>query len=84
MRDAMVDLFFLGICFIVCFADALGDHLGVALAMAGIFAIGTLHSSGVLQKVATKRTAHDIVELLRDEFVPLLLWTSSFFWRTAP
>ena len=69
----MVDLFFLGICFIVCFADALGDHLGVALAMASVFAIRTLHARGVLEEFSTERTAHNVVELLCDELVALLL-----------
>lgn len=69
----MVDLFFFRVCFVVCFADTLGDHLGVALAMASIFAVGTLHSCSVFQEVAAKSTAHDIVELLRDELVTLLL-----------
>ena len=69
----MVDLFLLGVCFVVRFADTLGDYLRVALAMAGILAVGTLHPSSILQKVATKRATHDIVELLCNEFVPLLL-----------
>ena len=73
MRDAMVDLFLLWVGLVVCFADTLGDHLGIAFAMASVFAVGALHSSGVFQEVATKSTAHDIVELLRDKFVALLL-----------
>lgn len=72
MRDAMVDLLLVGVCFVIRFADTFGDHLGIALAMAGIFAVGTLHPGSVLQKVTAKSTAHNIVELLRDELVSLL------------
>ena len=38
--------------------------------MTGILTILTLHTSRILQKVSTKSTSHDIVELLQDEFVP--------------
>ena len=37
------------------------------------FTIGALHASGIFQKLATKRAAHDVVELLLNELVPILL-----------
>lgn len=69
----MVDFLFVGVGFVVCFADTLGDHLGITLAMASVFAVGTLHPSSVLQKVAAKGAAHNVVELLGNKFVPLFL-----------
>ena len=50
--DAVVDLLLVGVRFVVRFADTLGDYLGIALAMAGIFAIRALHPGSVFQKVA--------------------------------
>lgn len=73
MGDAVIDLLLVGIGLVVRLADTFGDDLGIALAVAGIFAVGTLHAGSILQKVATQGTAHDIVELLRDELVTLLL-----------
>lgn len=73
MRNTMVDLLLVRIGFVVCLADTLGDDLGIALAVAGILAISTLHAGRILQEIAAKSTAHDVVELLGDEFVTLLL-----------
>jgi hypothetical protein len=73
MRDAVVDFLFVWIGLIVGLANTLGDHFGITLAMAGVLAVGALHAGGVLQEIAAKRTAHNIVELLGDEFVSLLL-----------
>lgn len=68
----MVNLLFIGIGLIIGFANTLGDNLRVTFAMASVLAIGTLHSCCVFQEVATKSTAHNVVELLGNELVPLL------------
>ena len=73
MRDTMIDLFFVGVGLVVGFADTLGDDLLVAFPVASILAVSTLHTGRILQKVAAKGTAHDVVELLRNELVSLLL-----------
>ena len=73
MRDTVVDLLLVGIGLVVGLADTLGDDLGIALAMTGVLAIGTLHAGCILQKIAAKSATHDVVELLRDELVSLLL-----------
>lgn len=73
MGNAVVDLLLVWIRFVVGLADTFGDNLRVTLAVAGVFAIRALHASGILQKVATKSTAHDIVELLCNELVALFL-----------
>lgn len=39
--------------------------------MAGVFAVFALHASRVLEKVATQRTAHDVIELLYNKFVTI-------------
>lgn len=71
--NAVVDLFLVGVGLVVRFADTLGHDLGVALAMASVFTIRTLHARGVLEEFSTERTAHNVVELLCDELVALLL-----------
>lgn len=68
----MVNFLFIWIGLVICLADALGDDFWVAFFMASILAIRALHTGGILQKVTTKGTPHDIVELLRDKFVSLL------------
>lgn len=73
MWDAVVDLFFVWVGFIVRLADALGDHFRIAFTMARVLAIGTLHACSILQEVPAKRAAHNVVELLCDELVALLL-----------
>lgn len=72
MWNAVVDFLLVGIGLVVGLADTLGDDLGVTLAMASILAVGTLHTRCVFQEVAAKRTAHNIIELLRNELVALL------------
>lgn len=73
MWDAVVDLFFVGVRLVVGFADTLGDDLGIAFPVAGVFAVRALHASSILEEVAAKSTSHDIVKLLRDELVALFL-----------
>lgn len=73
VRNAVVDLLLVGVGLVVGFADTFGDYLGVAFAVAGIFAVRTLHARSVLQELSTKSAAHDVVELLGNEFVTLLL-----------
>lgn len=73
MRNAVVDLLFVGVGFVVGLADTLGDNLRVALFVTCVLAVGTLHTRSILEKFSTQRTAHDVVELLGDELVALLL-----------
>ena len=40
--------------------------------MTGILAVLALHSCGVFEQFSTKRTAHNTVELLRNESVSVL------------
>ena len=73
MRNAVVDLFLVRICFVVGLANALGDDLGIASPVTQVLAVSTLHTGGVLQQLPAQGTAHNVVELLIDEFVALLL-----------
>ena len=72
VRNTVVDFLLVGVGLIVGFADTLCDHFGVTLAVASVLAVLTLHTGGIFQEIATKSTTHDVVELLRDEFVTLL------------
>lgn len=81
MRDAVIDFFFIGISFVVGFTDTLCDNFRIALAMASVFTILTLHTSGIFEELSAERTAHDIVELLSDKFVSLFL--VDFFFLLA-
>lgn len=73
VRDTVVDLLLVGIGLVVGLANTLGDDLGIALAVACILAIGTLHAGRIFQEVAAKSATHNVVELLRNELVTLLL-----------
>ena len=73
MRDAMVDLLFLRVRLSVTLADTFGDNAGVTLGVASVLAVLALHTGRVLEEISAERTAHDIVELLRYEFVSLFL-----------
>lgn len=72
MRDAMIDLLFVRIRFVIRLADAFRDDLRVALGVAGIFAVLALHAGRVFEQVSTECTSHNVVELLLDKFVTLL------------
>lgn len=65
----MIDLLLIRISLRIGFTDALRNHAGVALRVAGVLAVLALHTGRVLQEVAAKRTSHDIVKLLRYELV---------------
>lgn len=41
--------------------------------MTSVFAVFALHTSGVFQKIAAKRTSHNVVKLLRYKLVPIHL-----------
>lgn len=73
MRDAVINFFFIGISLVIGFTDTLRDDFRIALAMASIFAILTLHTSSILEELPAERTTHNIVELLSNEFVSLFL-----------
>lgn len=65
----MVDLLFVGICFGIAFADALGHHASIALGVAGVLAVIALHAGRVFEKISAQRTAHDVVELALHKLV---------------
>lgn len=65
----MINLLLIRISLRIGFTDALCNHAGVTFGVAGVLAVFALHTGGVLEKVAAKRTSHDIVKLLRYELV---------------
>ena len=69
----MVDLFLVLVRLIVRFTNALRDNFRIAFCVTGILAVCTLHPGRVFEEISTKRTSHDIVELLLDELVALFL-----------
>lgn len=71
--NTVVDLLFVGIGLVIGLADTFGDDFWVAFAMASVLAIRALHASSIFEEFSTQRTAHDIVELLRNELVSLFL-----------
>jgi hypothetical protein len=70
--DPMIDFLFVGVGFVIGLANTLCDDLWIALAVAGVLAILTLHASSVCEKFTTEGTAHDVVKLLCDKLVSLL------------
>lgn len=73
MRDAMVDLLLVRIGFRVALADAFGDNASVAFGMASVLAILALHPCRVLEELAAKSTAHNVVKLLLHKLVTVHL-----------
>jgi phosphatidylglycerophosphatase A len=73
MRNTVVDLGLVRIGLVIGLSDALGDDLPVATFVAGKLAVGALHASRILEQFCTEGAAHDVVELLLDEFVAVLL-----------
>ena len=69
----MVDLLLVWVRLCIGFADTLGNNACVALCVASIFTVLALHTSRVLEKVSAKRTAHNVVELLRNKLVAVHL-----------
>jgi uncharacterized transporter YbjL len=64
MRNAVIDLFLVGVGLGVGFADTLRDDLCVTLGMTGIFTVLTLHTCRIFKEVPTECTSHNVVELL--------------------
>lgn len=73
MGNAVIEFLFVWIRLGIRFANTFGNHLWIALLMASVFAIFALHASRVFQEVAAKGAAHDVVELLKHEFVSVKL-----------
>ena len=71
MRNTMVQLLLVRISLCVRFAYAHGDYFPIALLVAGVFAILTLHASRVFEELPAESAAHDIIELLKHELVPV-------------
>lgn len=69
----MIDLLLVWVGFGVTLADTLCNHAGIALGMAGVLAVLALHAGGVLEEIAAKRAAHNVVELVLDELVAVHL-----------
>jgi hypothetical protein len=81
MGNPMVDFLLVRISLVVRFANTFRDHFRIALSMACILAIGTLHAGGVFEEVATEGATHNVVKLLRHELVSLFL--VNFFFLLA-
>lgn len=73
MGYTMINLLFVWIRLVISFTYTFSHNFGITFLVTSIFAIGTLHSCGIFQKIATKSTTHNVVELLRNKFVPLFL-----------
>lgn len=71
MRDTVVNFLLVRIGLVIRFADTFCDNLGIALFVAGIFAVRALHACSIFQKVPTKSAPHDIVKLLGNKLVAL-------------
>ena len=71
--DPVVDLLFVGISLGIRFADTFGDNTRVTFRMASVFAVLALHPRGILEEIPAQRTAHDVVELMLHELVPIHL-----------
>lgn len=67
----MIQLFLFRIRFCVRLAYTFGNYLGITLLVAGVLAVLTLHASRVFEEVFAKSTPHDIVKLLKHEFVSI-------------
>jgi hypothetical protein len=73
MRNTVVDLGLVRIGLVIGLRNALGDDFPVAPFVARKLAVRTLHASCVLEQFSAQSAAHDVVELLLDEFVAVLL-----------
>ena len=84
MWDSVIQFFFLGVRFSIRFRDTFGDNLRVAFFMAGVFAILALITDTIFEKVSTKSTPHNIVELLLDEFMAVGFMDFLFLLPDSP
>lgn len=84
VRDTVVQLFLLRIRLCVRLAYTFGDNFGVAFLVASVLAVLTLHASRVLKEISAKSTTHDIVKLLKHEFVPIQLVDLFFTLTDSP
>jgi phosphatidylglycerophosphatase A len=73
MRNTVVDLALVRIGLVIRLRNALGNDFPVAAFVASKLAVGALHASRILEQLSTQSAAHDVVELLLDEFVAILL-----------
>ena len=73
MRNAVIELLLIWICFRIGLADTFCDDFGIAAFMTEVLAVFTLHAGCVLEELSAKSTAHDAVKLLVDELVAVLL-----------
>ena len=73
MGDTMIQFLFIWVGFCVGLAYAFGDYFPVALLVAGVFAILTLHTSRIFEELAAEGTTHNIIELLKHKLVPVQL-----------
>lgn len=73
VRDAMVDLLLVRVRLGIALADAFRDHTRIALGMASVLAVLTLHTGRIFEEVSAKGTTHDVVELVLHELVAVHL-----------
>lgn len=71
MRNPVVNLFLVWICFRVRLAYTLCDDLRVAFSVACIFAVRALHASRVLQELSAESATHNVVELLEHKLMAI-------------
>lgn len=73
MRNTMIDFLLVWIGFVVRFANTFGDDFRVTFLVTRVLAICTLHACSILQEIPTESAAHNVIELLCNEFMSLLL-----------
>ena len=74
----MIDFLLIRISLGVGFANTFCNNTGIAFGVTSVFAVFALHTSRVFEKFATQSATHDVVKLLRDEFVTVHLMDSFF------
>lgn len=73
VRNPVVDLLFVRVRLRVRLADTLCDDALVAFRVASVLAVLALHPSRVFEEIAAQGAAHNVVELVLDELVPVHL-----------
>ena len=69
MRYSVVQFGLVRVTFRIRLTNAFSNDFRIASLVAHVFAICTLHARLVLEQKTAESTTHDVVDLLRDEFV---------------
>ncbi len=75
----MVDFLLIRVGLIIGLANTFGDNFGITLLVACVLAICALHTCSIFEEIPAKGTTHNVIELLRNEFVSLLLMNFFLF-----